>query len=337
MHSPDWEPSAGEEELPARTIASVKHFAKVRESILLQVQDNIAEAQSRQSRAANKQGRRRNAFALGDQVLLHYSLVPKAILGNAKTRPQWFGPFPITKVISRTAYRLALPADWQTHDTVYVGKVKAYIPQVAPAPELSTAQPHEHLAVQPQAQPNLVDQSLVERVGPRRTTRLPSLQGSSVSRAQGPDQKLGSSSPRSSARAAQREGHREAALSQPQAQAFLDRTAPLGLERDSPGRRDVAKPNDAAAGVAQTAPAIDYAPMKTRASAARDLANATDVASTQESAIATPYARILRSDRSVRTFAPSPTRIVTRSQSRQLTSSVKRGRAKVMTRSRTTA
>ncbi|KAH9089366.1 hypothetical protein LEN26_019229, partial [Aphanomyces euteiches] len=221
------------------------HYSLVPKAILLQVQDNIAEAQSRQSRAANKQGRRTTAFALGDQVLLHYSLVPKAILGNAKTRPQWFGPFPITKVISRTAYRLALPADWQTHDTVYVGKMKAYIPQVAPAPELSTAQPHEHLAVQPQAQPNLVDQSLVERVGPRRTTRLPSLQGSSASGAQGPDQKLESSSPRSSARAA---------LSQPQAlpqaHALLDRTAPLGLEVDSPGRRDVAKPNDAAAGVA---------------------------------------------------------------------------------------
>ncbi|KAH9090422.1 hypothetical protein Ae201684P_014225 [Aphanomyces euteiches] len=332
MHSPVWEPSAGEEELPARTIASVKHFVKVRESILLQVQDNIAEAQSRQSRAANKQGRRTTAFALGDQVLLHYSLVPKAILGNAKTRPQWFGPFPITKVISRTAYRLALPADWQTHDTVYVGKMKAYILQVAPAPELSTAQPHEQLAVQPQAQPNLVDQSLVERVGPRRTTRLPSLQGSSASGAQGLDQKLESSSPRSSARAA---------LSQPQAlpqaQALLDRTAPLGLEVDSPGRLDVAKPNDAAAGVAQTARANDYAPMKTRASAARDHADATIVASTQESAIATPYAHILPSDESVRTFAPSPTRMVTRSQSRQLTSSVKRGRAKVITRSRTTA
>ncbi|KAH9151111.1 hypothetical protein AeRB84_006204 [Aphanomyces euteiches] len=332
MHSPDWEPSAGEEELPARTIASVKHFAKVRELILLQVQDNIAEAQSRQSRAANKQGRRTHAFALGDQVLLHYSLVPKAILGNAKTRPQWFGPFPITKVISRTAYRLALPADWQTHDTVYVGKMKAYIPQVAPAPELSMAQPHEHLAVQPQAQPNLVDQSLVERVGPRRTTRLPSLQGSSASGAQGPDQKLESSSPRSSARAA---------LSQPQvlpqAQALLDRTAPLGLDVDSPDRRGVAKPNDAAAGVAQTARANDYAPIKTRASAARDHPNATVVASTQESAIATPYAHILRSDQSVRTFAPSPTRMVIRSQSRQLTSSVKRGRAKVTTRSRTTA
>ncbi|KAH9103525.1 hypothetical protein AeMF1_020142, partial [Aphanomyces euteiches] len=173
--------------------------------------------------------------------------------------------------------------------------MKSYIPQVAPAPELSTAQPHEHLAVQPQAQPNLVDQSLVERVGPRRTTRLPSLQGSSATGAQGPDQKLESSSPRYSARAA---------LSQPQAlpqaQALLDRTAPLGLEVDSPGRRDVAKPNDAAAGVAQTARANDYAPMKTRASAARDYTNAT------------PYAHILRSDQSVRTFAPSPTRMVTR-------------------------
>ncbi|KAH9149614.1 hypothetical protein AeRB84_007382 [Aphanomyces euteiches] len=251
--------------------------------------------------------------------------LPKAILGNAKTRPQWFGPFPITKVISRTAYQLALPADWQTHDTVYVGKMKAYIPQVAPAPELSTAQPHEHLAVQSQAQPNLGDQSLVERLDPRRTTRLPSLQGSSVSRARGLDQKLESSSPRSSARAAQHEGHREAAL--PQAQALLDRTAQLGLEVDSPGRRDVAKPNGAVTGAAQTAPANDYAPMTTRASAARDHANATDVESTRESAIATPYARILRSDRSVRTFSPSPTRMVTRSQSRQLTSSVKRGRA----------
>ncbi|CAK4915350.1 unnamed protein product, partial [Aphanomyces euteiches] len=57
---------------------------------------------------------------------------------------------------------------------------------------------------------------------------------------------------------------------------------------DSPGRLDVAKPNDAAAGVAQTAPANDYAPMTTRASAARGHANTTDIVSTRESAIATP-------------------------------------------------
>ncbi|KAH9107371.1 hypothetical protein AeMF1_017261 [Aphanomyces euteiches] len=33
MHSPGWEPAVGVEEPPARTIASVKHFAKLRESV----------------------------------------------------------------------------------------------------------------------------------------------------------------------------------------------------------------------------------------------------------------------------------------------------------------
>ncbi|KAF0721733.1 hypothetical protein Ae201684_018948 [Aphanomyces euteiches] len=129
-HSAGWVPNTHEDDPPARTIASVEHFVKNRESIILQVQDNIALAQERQAKYANQQGRQnKNAFQIGDEVLLHRSVVPKAVLGNTKLQLQWWGQYPITKVISRTSFRLALPAEWNIHNVFYVGKLKPYIPR----------------------------------------------------------------------------------------------------------------------------------------------------------------------------------------------------------------
>ncbi|KAH9078458.1 hypothetical protein Ae201684P_019543 [Aphanomyces euteiches] len=149
-HSAGWVPNTHEDVPPARTIASVEHFVKVRESIILQVQGNIALAQERQAKYANQQGRQnKNAFKIGDEVLLHRSVVPKAVLGNTKLQLQWWGQYPITKVISRTSFRLALPAEWNIHNVFYVGKLKPYIPRDSEAaqPErvLQTARPHHEL------------------------------------------------------------------------------------------------------------------------------------------------------------------------------------------------
>ncbi|KAH9146603.1 hypothetical protein AeRB84_009534 [Aphanomyces euteiches] len=149
-HSAGWVPNTHEDDPPARTIASVEYFVKVRESIILQVQDNIALAQERQAKYANQQGRQnKNAFKIGDEVLLHRSVVPRAVLGNTKLQLQWWGPYPITKVISRTSFRLALPAEWNIHNVFYVGKLKPYIPRDSEAaqPErvLQTARPYHEL------------------------------------------------------------------------------------------------------------------------------------------------------------------------------------------------
>ncbi|KAF0721645.1 hypothetical protein Ae201684P_007762 [Aphanomyces euteiches] len=132
-HSPNWEPTGNEDVPPAGTIASVEHFINTRESVISQVQDNLALAQARQARESNKHGRKNtNVFTLQDQVLLHRSAVPQAALGNAKLRRQWCGLFPITKVVSAVSYRLRLPDEWQCHDVFYVGKLKPYKPRATP-------------------------------------------------------------------------------------------------------------------------------------------------------------------------------------------------------------
>ncbi|KAH9111480.1 hypothetical protein AeMF1_014009 [Aphanomyces euteiches] len=146
-HSPNWEPTGNEDVPPARTIASVEHFINTRESVISQVQDNLALAQTRQARESNKHGRKNtNVFTLQDQVLLHRSAVPQAALGNAKLRRQWYGSFPITKVVSAVSYRLRLPDEWQCHDVFYVGKLKPYIPRATPdlSSSDSTAEPRYH-------------------------------------------------------------------------------------------------------------------------------------------------------------------------------------------------
>ncbi|KAH9125839.1 hypothetical protein AeMF1_003623 [Aphanomyces euteiches] len=113
--------------IPARTIASVKHFIESRKSLLLHVRENLASAQEKQALQANK------------TILLHASAVPKTALGNPKLQPPWLGPFPIKKKISNTAYKLELPTEWQIHPTFCVGKIKRYLPATPDPGDLSPA------------------------------------------------------------------------------------------------------------------------------------------------------------------------------------------------------
>jgi hypothetical protein len=129
-------------DLPRRTATSVEHFVQMRDSIILQVQDAIALAQAKQANNANKTSRgNTNLFEINDEVLVHRSVVPKASLGNAKLRQQWWGPFPITQVVSRASYRVALPAEWKIHDVFYIGKLKKYLPRLELPPAESPPQP----------------------------------------------------------------------------------------------------------------------------------------------------------------------------------------------------
>ncbi|KAH9151584.1 hypothetical protein AeRB84_005833 [Aphanomyces euteiches] len=117
---------SGEGSIPTRTIASVKHFVESRKSLIHHVRENLASAQTKQALQANKTSRRNtNVYSVGDLVPLHASAAPKVARRNPKLQPPWFGPFPITKKISNTAYKLDLPADWQVHPTFYVGKIKS--------------------------------------------------------------------------------------------------------------------------------------------------------------------------------------------------------------------
>ena len=132
-------------DMPARTVNSVRAFVELRQSIILQVRENIATAQAKQAVQANKKGRKNmNSFNLNDEVLLHESAVPKGVLGNPKLQRPWLGPFPIKEIVSRTTYKLDLPESWKIHPTFYVGKLKRFLPPSDPtSPTPLSAPPTE--------------------------------------------------------------------------------------------------------------------------------------------------------------------------------------------------
>ncbi|KAH9181541.1 hypothetical protein AeNC1_016484 [Aphanomyces euteiches] len=117
------------DDIPRRTAASVEHFASSRESVILRLRENIASAQAKQAREANKHNRgNTNVYSVNDLVYLHRSAV-KGSSGSSKLRSPWLGPFSIRKVISPVNDEFELPDDWDIHPVIYTGKLKRHIPQ----------------------------------------------------------------------------------------------------------------------------------------------------------------------------------------------------------------
>ncbi|KAH9111200.1 hypothetical protein AeMF1_014222, partial [Aphanomyces euteiches] len=140
------------DDIPRRTAASVEHFASSRESVLLRLRENIASAQAKQAREANKHNRgNTNVYSVNDLVYLHRSAV-KGTGGSSKLRNPWLGPFPIRKVISPVDYELELPDDWDIHPVIYTGKLKRHVPQeeVTPSTPQTENSPAGSLSGEPE-------------------------------------------------------------------------------------------------------------------------------------------------------------------------------------------
>eukprot|EP01113_Clastostelium_recurvatum_P034980 TRINITY_DN4817_c0_g2_i2.p1 TRINITY_DN4817_c0_g2~~TRINITY_DN4817_c0_g2_i2.p1 ORF type:complete len:896 (+),score=120.90 TRINITY_DN4817_c0_g2_i2:2313-5000(+) len=91
--------------------------------------DNILAAQDRMSAYANE-GRVERVFAVGDRVMLSTKdRLPSTLADRPNTALQhrWAGPYPVTEVISQTAYRLELPKSFKIHPVVHVSDLKLYI------------------------------------------------------------------------------------------------------------------------------------------------------------------------------------------------------------------
>jgi hypothetical protein len=92
--------------------------------------ESLQAAQDRQAATAN-QHRRHQEYKVDDQVLLStaYITAPADKQRPArKLQPKYIGPFPITTVVSPTAYRLALPYTLRIHPVFHVSLLKPYHP-----------------------------------------------------------------------------------------------------------------------------------------------------------------------------------------------------------------
>ena len=117
----------------ARHAQAAQDFVALRASVLMQVRDNLAEAQAKQKLHADRHGRRNTQmFTVGQQVLLKTTNLPKhafpeaASVHNTKLQPRWIGPFTVVDRVGSNSYRLALPQSMRVHPTFYVGMLKPY-------------------------------------------------------------------------------------------------------------------------------------------------------------------------------------------------------------------
>ncbi len=70
------------------------------------------------ARSADKH-RRDVTFNQGDLVYVNTANFPLARNLSRKLAPKWVGPFPVEKVISSVAYRVALPAEYGKFHPVF--------------------------------------------------------------------------------------------------------------------------------------------------------------------------------------------------------------------------
>jgi hypothetical protein len=121
---------------PVSRNPTATEFAAHMQSILETAHSAMRKAQDSQSRHANK-SRRDLVFQVGDQVLLSTENLSLAEVGQSrKLLPKFIGPFPVTKVVNRNAYRLKLPAAYKRlHDVFNVSRLREYntsVPEVFP-------------------------------------------------------------------------------------------------------------------------------------------------------------------------------------------------------------
>src|SRR5271170_872691 len=90
--------------------------------------DTLLESQDRQTKYVN-QHRRHLEFKIGDKVLLSTKNINNPVDKNRPTRkltPKFIGPYTISAVISKTAYKLDLPEIMRIHPVFHISLLKLY-------------------------------------------------------------------------------------------------------------------------------------------------------------------------------------------------------------------
>lgn len=94
--------------LPGPIDADASKFLQEKQALLSRLKDNLAQAQSRMKKYADKQ-RSERSFSVGDMVYLKlqpYRLTAFGILNSLKLISKYYGPFRILEKIGSLAYKL---------------------------------------------------------------------------------------------------------------------------------------------------------------------------------------------------------------------------------------
>lgn len=138
--------------LPAPIDADASKFLQEKQALLSRLKDNLAQAQSRMKKYADKQ-RSERSFSVGDMVYLKlqpYRLTAFGILNSLKLISKYYGPFRILEKIGSLAYKLQLPSTVSIHPVFHVSQLKKhYGANAVPSPDLPMVGPDGKMQTEP--------------------------------------------------------------------------------------------------------------------------------------------------------------------------------------------